>query len=282
MWRWWILAGLVVMALGAVACADPSLQARCFGSSPDEGVNPTFAPQPNREFHRLFSSRLDVVLWETARLTIVVQNTQDYNQVLNTGLVPPANFLVIEPDCRLVWHSPRAQLLPSYQLEFEPHEVKGFSGEWSLIDDWGALISPGDYIVYGSMAADVRSDAETSRHAQLVVSAVVEVDEARIGAARPAHPPTPLDPSACGPEPASEARVHKVMEEHSETLREWDRWAVRVLAADLLDESRMSTGRRGIRVVSWPLENMPGDSPLHSLPECLDGVPVQLVVRPDH
>lgn len=280
MWRWWTLAVLLVMTLGAMACADPRDPGRCIGSSPDEDDRFWFGAQPSREFHRLYSSRLDVVLGEAARLTIVVQNTHNYNQVLNTGLAPPASFVVTEPDCQVVWHSPLNQLLPRYQLEFEPHEVKGFSGEWSLTDNWGESIPSGTYFVYGIMVADEKSDAEYPQHTRLVVAETVDVGETHIGAARPGHPPTPLDASACG-EPASEARIHRAMEDHSEMLEEWGRWAVWVLAADLLDESRMSTGRRGIRVVHVLPRDVLEDSPLRNLPECLDGVPVQLVVRPD-
>ena len=109
---------------------------------------------------------------------------------------------------------------------------------------------------------------------------LVTVDEVRINTTRPSHPPTSVNVSACG-EPASDARVHQVMEGHSEMLEEWGHWAVWVLAADLLDDSRMSTGRRGIRVVHVLPQNVLADSPLRNLPECLDGVPVQLVVRPD-
>ncbi len=83
-----------------------------------------------------------------------------------------------------------------------------------------------------------------------------------------------------------EAHVRQVMEEHSELLVEWDRSAFKVFEADLLDENRLSTGRRGIRVIQhvppWASRAlMRKDSPLRSLPSCLGGVPVQLVVRPD-
>ena len=71
------------------------------------------------------------------------------------------------------------------------------------------------------------------------------------------------------------------MRRHSDVLKEWRRLGADVVDADILDENRVSTGRRGIRVVtSIPQERMSEDSPLRNLPECLDGVPVQSVVWP--
>ena len=279
MWRLRVVVA-VLITLGAIACADPRDPGRCIGSSPDKDDRLWFGTQPSREFHRLYSSRLDVALGEAARLTIVVQNTQGHDQVLNTGLAPLASFVVTDPDCRTVWYSPLNQLLPSYQLQFEPHEVKRFSGDWSLTDNWGELIPQGEYFVYGTMAVSEGPNEDLKR-AQLVVSELVTVDEPRINAVRPRHPPAPVDASPCGTEPASGPLVHKAMEEHSEMLEEWGRWAVWVLAADLLDENRMSTGRRAIRVVHVLPQDVLEDSPLSNLPKCLDSVPVQLVMRPD-
>ena len=82
-----------------------------------------------------------------------------------------------------------------------------------------------------------------------------------------------------------EAHVRQVMERRSDVLKEWRRWSEEVLAADIMDEDRMPTGRRGIRVVKYAPAEKPEplseDPALRNLPDCLDGVPVQLVVTLD-
>ncbi len=75
------------------------------------------------------------------------------------------------------------------------------------------------------------------------------------------------------------------MERRSDLLKEWRRSGAEVIDADILDENRMPTGRRGIRVVWYaPAEEpepLSEKSALRNLPDCLDGVPVQLVVDLD-
>ena len=276
MWRWWILAGLVVMALGVVTMVVAS-----YSSS----SRPCLVNQVSEEFQNRYSSRLDVDIGETALLTLTMRNTQRYGQGFDAGYIPPFWFVVTTLDCRTVWQSPHGFLAPTIHIRFAPHETKRFAGEWSLIDDWGELVPPGYYHVYGGMKVDGDpTDREDHPNAQLAVRKTVWVGSAQLRAARPRHPPVLPHPCIIsGGGPVYEAHVRQVMEEHSELLVEWDRSAFKVFEADLLDENRLSTGRRGIRVVEhFPAWAPPWkDSPLRKLPGCLDGVPVQVVVRPD-
>ena len=291
MWRWWILAGVVVMALGVVAMVAATRTggpSRCIESSKYEDGRPRFdANQVDESFHKLLSSRLDVTIGDTAWLTMAIRNTQDHEQMLAVGLVPPIRFIITTPDCRVVWSSPRYFLLTGVDLYFKSHEEKRLGGEWSLTDNLGELVSPGYYYVYGIM--DVDGDPtdgdEKSVEAQLVASKTVEVSRAQLRTARIGHPPTPAHPCMSGSGLVYETHVRQVMERRSDVLKEWRRWSEEVLAADILDEDRMPTGRRGIRVVKYAPAEKPEplseDPALRNLPDCLDGVPVQLVVKLD-
>ena len=274
MWRWWIVAGLVVMALVVVTLAV---------AAPTGDSRPCLVNQVSEEFHKRYSTRLDVDFGETVLLTMTLQNTQDRRQGFDAGFIPPVLFTVLTPDCRTVWQSPYGFLAPTIHVRFEPEETKRFGGEWSLTDDWGELVRPGNYHVYGVMKVDGDpTDRDDHPDAQLAVRKTVWVGSAQLRAARPRHPPVPLSSVGCSWS-ADRWQILRVMEEYSELLSEWERWAFKVFESDLLDENRVSTGRRGIRVVEhvppWapPWE----DSPLGKLPACLEGVPVQVVVRPD-
>ena len=291
MWRWWIFAGVVVMALGVVtmvAATRTGGPSRCIESSKYEDGRPRFdANQVDESFHKLLSSRLDVTVGDTALLVVTVRNTQNRSQTLAVGLFPPIRFIVTTPDCGVVWTSPRYQLLAGIDLHFAPHEEERLGGTWSLTDNWGELVSPGYYYVYGIMDVDGDpTDAdEESVEAQLVVSKTVKVSRAQLRIVRIGHPPTPAHPCMSGSGLVYEAHVRQVMERRSDVLKEWRRWSEGVLAADILDEDRMPTGRRGIRVVKYAPAEKPEplseDPALRNLPDCLDGVPVQLVVRTD-
>ena len=276
MWRWWMFAGLVVMALGVVTMGVMAVYSG--------GSRPCLVNQVSEEFHKGYTTRLDMDFGETALLTMTMRNTQEGRQGFDAGFIPPVLFTVLTPDCRTVWQSPHSFLAPIKHIRFEPHEAKRFGGEWSLTDDWGELVPPGYYHVYGVMQVDGDpTDRNEHIDAQLAVRKTVWVGSAQLQTVRPRHPPTPAHPCINGGGLVYEAYVRQVMEEHSELLVEWERWAFKVLEADLLNENRVSTGRRGIRVVEhvppWapPWE----DSPFEKLPECLEGVPVQVVVRPD-
>ena len=246
MWRWWILAGLVVMAMGVVAsysggpipCIDRLAYEdgrRWFGF--DYGL-------VEEDFHRLYTSRLDVDIGETAWLTMTVQNASRYRgREFTAGLLPSARFAVATSDCRLVWSSPHNFLLSFAFMSFGPHEAKEFAREWSLIDEWGQLVSPGYYHMYGVM--DVVERGAGFPDAHLVVHKTVRIGSAQLRAARPRYPPVLPSSFACSWS-AGETHIRWAMQEYSETL---DRRS-KVLAADILDENRMSTGRRGIRAWS--------------------------------
>ena len=279
MWRWWIFAGVVVMALGVVACGvrDPG---RCIGSTiPEGGYWFPFSPfgtQAREELHRRYPSALSVDFGEDTWLVMTMRNAQDYGRTLTARAAPLPAFVVTTPDCREVWRSSMNQYSATIHLRFEPHETRVFAGSWSLTDNWGEMVPPGDYYVYGIVEVEEEPAGED---VQLVASGAVRVEEAHLSAVRPRNPPTPASPSACG-EPVSEARVRRVVDERSETLSEWQ--AIEVLIADLLDENRVTTRRRGIRVVVYVPAWMPTpESVLRRVPECLEGVPVQVVVRPD-
>ena len=102
MWRWWILAGLVVMALGVVAMVAATRTggpSRCIESSKYDDGRPRFdANQVDESFHKLLSSRLDVTIGDTALMVVTVRNTQNRSQTLAVGLFPPIRFIVTTPD----------------------------------------------------------------------------------------------------------------------------------------------------------------------------------------
>ena len=130
MWRWWIAAGLVVMALGVVAMAVASYSDNsipCIDRLAYEDGHRWFGDElVGEEFHRRFSSRLDVDSGETAWLTATVQNvSRSYRQGLHLGPMPPTRFAVATPDCRLVWSSSHSFFSPSFMDTFGPHEAKG-------------------------------------------------------------------------------------------------------------------------------------------------------------
>ena len=285
MWRWWILAGLVVMALGvatmvvAVPSGGPD---HCIERFYEEGRMVFNYNQVGEDFHQVFSSRFDVTIGEAVLLGLTVRNTQDHERRLGLG-TGPSYTLVTTPDCRVVWLFPRNVLLSRGYKDVDPHEEIRFGGKWSLTDKWGELVSPGYYYVYKIVKVDEDpTDGSEFTHAELVGSQTVWVSEAHLRAARIRHPPTPAHPCISGDGPVYEAHVRQVMERRSDVLAEWRRQVANVLAADILDENRMSTGRRGIRVFTMlPLEERPEDSLLRGLPDCLDGVPVQIVVYPD-
>ena len=285
MWRWWIFGGLVVMALGVVAMVVMALYSGgsipCIDRLAYEdgrgwyGFNDGLVEE---DFHRLYSSRLDVDIGETAWLTMTVQNADRYRgRELTVGL--SARFAVAASDCRLVWSSPHVFLLTFLFMSFGPHEAKEFAREWILTDEWGQLVSPGYYHVYGVI--DVVERGAGTADAHLVVHKTVRIGSAQLRAARPRYPPVLPSSFACSWS-ASEARIRWAMKEYSETL---DRWS-KVLAADILDENRMSTGRRGIRMVGYVPDGMElseeeASRPPRGVPECVRGVPVQFVTNPE-
>ena len=286
MWRWWIGGGLVVMALGVVTMAVAAPTGgpdHCIESLRYEDGRPRFdTNQVSEEFHQLFSTRSNVTIGETVRLTMTVRNTQDRRQTLRLGM-GPTFLLVTTPDCRVVWLHPRGVILAGGDLHFSPHGEIRAARTWSLTDSLGELVSPGYYYVYVILKVDGDpTDGREFTRADLVVSETVWVSEAQLRAVNIMHPPTPAHPCiVSGGGPVYEAYVRQVMERRSDLLKEWRRLGAEVVDADILDENRVSTGRRGIRVVTWtPQERMSEDSPLRNLPECLDGVPVQSVVWP--
>ena len=285
MWRWWIAAGLVVMALGVVTMAVAAPTGgpdHCIESLRYEDGRPRFdTNQVSEEFHQLFSTRSDVTIGETVRLTMTVRNTQDRRQTLRLGM-GPVFILVATPDCRVVWLQPRSVILMGTDLHFGPHEEKRLGLTWGLTDERGEMVSPGYYYVYVILKVDGDpTDGWEYTDADLVVSETVWVSEAQLRAVNIMHPPTAAYPcTVSGGGPVYEAYVRQVMERRSDLLKEWRRLGADVVDADILDENRVSTGRRGIRVVTGPLGELPEDSLLRDLPECLDGVPVQSVVWP--
>ena len=282
-WRWWTLAVLLVMTLGAMACADPRDPGRCIGSTiPDGGYwfpFQVFRTQASEELHQRYPSDISVDLGEDTYLVMELRNAQSYGQTLVARAAPLPIFVVTTPDCLEVWRSPVNNYSARFELDFEPHETKVLGASWSLTDNWGEMVPPGEYYAYGIVDVE---EGSTGVRVQLVAASIVDLEETHLRAVRPGNLPVPAQASACEG-PASEARVRRVIDEDSEMLSEWQRWSIEVLIADILDENRVSTGRRGIRVVEhvppWapPWE----DSPFEKLPECLEGVPVQVVVRPD-
>ena len=285
MWRWWILAGVVVMALVVVILGVVAFISG--GSGPAWEVSPcTYAaPQeqahlygsPSSEyFNRSFALRLDVNFGETALIMMELENISGRARIIETGMAHIPLMVVTTPYCEAVWYAPYgAQFLASIDLHFRSGEVMRFGGEWPFTDNWGEMVPPGDYFAHVIIGADkYPSERSRTRHGAFKR---IRVGEAQLRAARPAHPPTPVGPSACGGGLSGEVYTRWVMNKHPEVLDEWDAGTSDVLYASLLDENRRPTEAVGIRVV---VHNPYLEGPPKKLvPDCLEGVPVQLVVR---
>ena len=267
MWRSWILAGFVVLALGVMTLVASH-------SSRPGSIPCIWGKQLSGEFNRDFSSRLDSDFGETVSLTMELKNISTGPRTIESGLIPIARVTVTTLHCEPVWQSPfGGQFLPAFDLDFEPGEVMRFGAEWSLIDDWGEMVPPGDYFAYVEIPATYPPGSdELTDHG---VFKRIVVTEEHIRAARPAHPPAPVDPSACGV-PVSEKHARVVMQKHRKSFD-----TDMILAANLLDENRQPTGAFGIREVAHYPPSFWGLPTEKRLPDCLDGVPTQLVLRPD-
>ena len=286
MWRWWILAGLAVMGLGVMACRDAGRleENPCAHEDPDDDLWGGGVPiEGDLRLH--YVARVDVDFGKTARLVLSLRNPQPYVQAIvrNDNM----DFVVTTPECELVWWSrditPRA-VSGTVQLRFDSKEEKSFAAEWGLTDSWGEMVSPGDYLVHARMNMLgrflERFPSPTRRHELRVVLVGFErvrIEEGQLRSGQPARTPAPWDPSASCGEPADEARILRALHEHRQIF--WG-YGYEATSAYMLDENRMPTETRGIRVVA-PRPPLDLDEVMEAIPDCLEGVPVQLVVMPD-
>ena len=270
----------LLVTLGVLACGGgfPRWESPCAGEYPY-----WFGTPVGREFHMAFDSRLDVGFEETAQLVLTLRNTRPYRQSISMGYIPTTSFLVTTPDCELVWHYPLSQLLPVVQMHFEPREVKRRATGWSLIDDWGEMVTPGEYLVHARMSVDAvyvlgdcYSDWDPTLNINLVKFRRGRVDEQQLRAARPEYPPVPAEPCDSEASSVDMAHIDQLIDKHQSILQ--TNVSSEVLGAHLLDENRLSTGALGIRIV---IERLPEEFWPRDLPKCFEGVPVQVVVRPD-
>lgn len=250
----------------------------------------SYGPPPSGESYRYFSSRLDADFGETVWLMMEIENINERERHIVAGLSPIVRILVTTHECVVIWHSPfrghSAGL--EFDVRFMPGEMMKFGDEWSFTDNWGEMVSPGGYLPHVSLEVveyNPPGSGLRSERARHTVFERIGVTEEQLKAARPAYPPTPVDPSACGGNSPGEAYARWVMDKHSEMLEEWRHWSAAVLSTSLLDESRQPTGARGIRVVveEWRVKEAEEVEEAvmgwELLPECLEDVPVQLVVR---
>ena len=290
MWRWWILAGLVVMGLVVMAGRDAGRleENPCAHEDPDDDLWGGWVPL-EEDLRLPYVARVDVdfskTARKTARLVLSLRNPQPYVQAIvrNDNM----DFVVTTPECELVWWSrditPRAGYLNAERLYFHPKEEKSFVAKWSLTDSWGEMVSPGDYLVHARMNMLgrflERFPSPTRRHELRVVLVGFErvrIEEGQLRSVQPARTPAPWDPSASCSEPADEARILRALHEHRQVFLGY---GYRATSAYLLDENRMPTETRGIRVVA-PRPPLRLDEVMEAIPDCLEGVPVQLVVMP--
>ena len=299
MWRWWIAAGLVVMALGMVGCADE--ENPCFRKPASPGDDTVWFESPVGEsFHGYLASRLDVEIGETAWMTMRVMNTWSHPRIIGTEYGPREVWTVTTPECEPVWTWP--PMLPLYRdragMYLPPGGSSESSIEWSFVDDWGEIVPPGEYLVHSAMVVDWGPNSEPGtaaglrklwleRHgeyADFVKFRRVHITGEVLRAARPEHPPVSVDPSACGG-PVDEQYARWVAHEHGHRLQIVRKEVVHgIIGARLLDERRLPTGPFGIRYVVYGslLGRAPDNSPMmRALPKCLEGVAVQVVVIPD-
>ncbi len=295
MWRWWILAGLVVMALGVSACGDGTHDV---GLCADQGHlkrswesdirwelsgdTGTVDDEFYQELYRTFAPRLDVKLGETAKLTLTIRNRSDEAQTL-TMRYYAANviFTITTPGCFPVWFSPKVEGIERRtEVRFEPGEEKQYEsrGEWNFqVEDLGHKVWPGWYLAHAIVG--VYDESEEERIGVMVAYRRFYVREAELFGARDEHPPAPVDPSSCGGPVRGIEQASREREEHGGWLRDlrdiqsWDRRFRYALAAPLLDENRLFVGVYGLRVVvRGPLMDD------LRLPDCVGKLPVQVVV----
>ncbi len=266
---------VLLAVLTASGCVDVHDAGPCVGATYEDSNFRGFAPLVGVEFHRSYASRLDVDFGETAKLTFTIRNRRNYRQTFAPVREPPV-FVVTTPDCRrIVWRSPWAHTSAA-QVRFEPGEEKEFSGEWSLTDDWGQMVPPGDYIVHA--VVEMFRGPNDWVMAKLVVFERVHVGEEQLRAARPKHPPVPPDPSCGKP---THTRVSTVMggSEYEDVLYALDlRSAVKIFPGSMpiLNVNREPTGVYGIRIVIWEKNTM-----RVNVPDCIRGVPLQVLIRSD-
>ena len=314
MWRWLGPAVLLASICVVVACGYGAHDAGpCIGDDgePEWGL---FGPTVNagsefhRELYRTYAARLDAELGETAKLTLTIRNKTAEAQTLTTMYTTPVEFIVaVQDDCRQFWSSIGGISHRAALLRFGPGEEKTFTGEWNFLLNGEEKVPWGKYIAYALVGLHDGIDGErvglyeyTGRAGQLtgVMAAFryIRVEERHLRAARVVHPPTPVDPHACG-EPLRASRreelmwlantrppddlIHasRVLEKRGDALRalrDGDDRIIQVHAGTLLDENRRITQEFGIRVVVS--EPLPED---WELPECLEDVPVQVVVDLD-
>ncbi len=286
MWLWWILVVALASISGLSACGysgAPKNVSPCTFYAPKDQAH-MYGPLPSEEFYRSFSSPLVVEFGETAVLTMEMKNVSARGQTIGWELGPDVR--VTTPQCEMVWYAPFfGHMLAGSDLYFRPGEVMRFGGEWSLTDNSGEMVPPGDYFAHVVIRAeyDPPGPEPRTKDTRHVAFKRIRITEEHLRAARPAYPPTPVDPSVCGA-PVSRLYVRSVMNKQSEVLEEWRSASIEVLYASLLDKNRRPTGAHGIRVVvhQWRAEEAEEAGEmvkLEWLPECLDGVPVQLVVR---
>ena len=278
------VAFALLVAQGVLGCGANGEEAEspCADELRDWFGNPV-----GEAFHAAFYSNLDVDIGETAKLTLTLRNIKPYRQTIMTGFIPYTSFFVTTPDCELVWHSPLIKAMPIIHLPFERWEEKRPDREWSLIDDWGEMVPLGEYLVHVAMPVDgvyarddYHYDVDYSIKPELMVFKRVRVGENELRAARPEHPPAPAEPCDAGGVSVDMAYIDRVIDENRSTLKDFANSALHpaILGAQLLDENRRPTGALGIRVVTWPPSEW--DEPV-VVPKCLEGVSVQVVVRPD-
>ncbi len=292
MWRWWILAGLVVMALGVAACGDrthdvgPCADRRSLQRSWESSVGwelsgdmGTVDDEFYRDLYRAFAPRLDVNVGETTKLTLSIRNRSDKTPTLTMRYhMPNVIFTITTPDCDPIWFSPKVKGVDRRtEVRFDPGEEKQYvsRGEWDFqVEGFGHKVPPGWYLAHALVGVYDETDEE--RIGLMVAYRRFYVGEAELFTARDEHPPAPVDPSACG---GPVRRLEHVLREHDEhegwidSLRSRDNRFIYVTSAPLLDENRLSVSAYGIRVmVRAPLMDDWG------LPDCVGELPVQVVV----
>ena len=281
MWRWWIGAGLVVMALGVVGCGD---NAHDVGPCADSGFlrdswkswvdTGTVDDEFYRELYRTYAPRLDVDVGETVKLNLAIRNKTAEAQKLTPEHTPFVTFSITWPDCEPLWFSTSRHAEPKTNLRFEPGEEREYPslGEWNFqVEDFGDSAGPGWYLAHAIMGV-YDEDAE-ERVGVMVAYRRFYVREKDLFGARDEYPPAPVDPSACGGPVWDVDDALRERDEHGDWLDVRNSPFTYTPAAPLLDGNRRSMHEYGIRVVVR--EYVAGGL---ELPECVGKLPVQVVV----
>ena len=103
---------------------------------------------------------------ETVRMNLTLWNVSDGTVNLVLGGRPPYDFEVSTPDGQQVWYWKCGKIInqPLDSKTLEPGEELEFIGEWEQVDNRGASVPPGAYLVRGVLNLESPEKLVTETH----------------------------------------------------------------------------------------------------------------------